>query len=104
MLPYTQVNATTRETQELNNNVSRVFSSLYGNPLLNQLTIVKNVVFVNGVDNPIQHKLNKNVTGYVIIKANAAVHVFTSPTTNPIPTASIILRSNADATVDLLFF
>lgn len=104
MLPYTQVTATTRETQELNNSVSRVFGSLYGNPLLKQLTIVKNVSFVANTDTPVEHKLNKLVTGYIAIQLSDVAVIFTSSTTNPIPTASIILKSNTDVVADILFF
>lgn len=104
MQTYISVIADDRQTQEMNNNVARVFSSLYANPLLNSPVIIKGLVFSNGVNLIINHKLNRAVTGYIVINSNAAVNVYQSATANAQPKAQIILQSNANATVDMLFF
>lgn len=104
MQQYINVIATDRELQELNNNISRVFLSLYPNPLLRDPVIVKAQVFTSGVDLIVNHKLGRAVTGYIVINSNAAVNVYQSATSNSSPTAYIIMKSNANATVDILFF
>lgn len=104
MLRYTSTIANDAVTRELDSNISRVFQSLYPNPLLNNPVIVKGLLFSTGVDLSIDHKLNRPVTGYIVINANADVNIFQSSTVNIAPTALIILKSNADATVDILFF
>ncbi len=104
MQQYVQVIANDRQTQEMNNNVSRVFQSLYSNPLLNNPVIVKGLLFSSGNDLFVNHKLGRPVTGYIVINSNAAVNIYQSATVNSQPTAQIILKSNATATVDLLFF
>lgn len=104
MQQYVEVNANDRQTQEMNNNVSRVFQSLYANPLLNNPVIVKGLSFSSGVDLLVNHKLGRAVTGYIIINSNTAVNIYQSSTINNAPTTGIILKSNATATVDLLFF
>lgn len=104
MIPYQQTVAKDAEVREMDSNVSRVFQSLQPNPLLNNPVIVKGLVFVNGVDLQVSTRLNRNVTGFVVINSNAAVNIFQSSTVNIAPTAVIILKSNADATVDILFF
>ena len=104
MQQYVQVTADDRQTQEMNNNVSRVFQSLYANPLLNNPVIVKGLLFSSGTDLLVNHKLGRAVTGYIVINSNAAVNIYQSATLNRAPTTGIILKSNANATVDLLFF
>jgi hypothetical protein len=104
MQQYVNVIADDRQTQEINNNVSRVFSSLYSNPLLNNPVIVKGLLFSSGTDLLVNHKLNRAVTGYIVINSNAAVNVYQSSTVNLQPKAQIILKTNATATVDILFF
>lgn len=104
MLEFVAANTHNRDVQELNNAVSRVFQSIQSNPLLNNPTIIKDLVFVSGTDLIVNHQLNRVVTGYVVIKASAAISIYTSSTTLINPTSQIILKSNANATVSILFF
>lgn len=104
MQQYIEVVATNREVQEMNNNLSRVFKSLYPNPLLSELNIIKGIIMASGVDITVNHRLGKPVAGFIVTNSNAAVNVFQSSTQNVAPSAGIILQSNANATVDILFF
>lgn len=104
MVPYQQTIAKDAEIREMDSNVSRVFQSLEPNPLLNNPVIVKGLVFVSGVDLTVNTQLNRKMTGFIVINSNVAVNIFQSSTVNIAPTAVIILKSNADATVDILFF
>lgn len=93
-----------RPTQELNNNVSRVFRSIQDNPLLSTLNISSDIIFSSGVDTLINHRLAKKVTGFIIINSNASANIYQSLTINPSPTAQILLKSDADVTASILFF
>ena len=104
MQPYVDVIAKDRQVQEMNNNVSRTFNSIYGNPLLGTLNIVNNITFVSGVAQTVNHKLGKRVTGFIVTNSNAPVNVYQPTGPNPSATTSIILESNANATVSILFF
>ena len=104
MLQYIETIPKDPDTRELNSNVSRVFKSLYPNPLLNNPVIVKGLSFSSGVDLSINHKLNRPVTGFIVINSNSAVNIFQSSTSNNAPNALIILKSNANSIVDILFF
>lgn len=104
MIQYTHTIAKDADTREMDSNISRVFDSLYANPLLNSPVLVKGLLFSNGVDLSINHKLNRPVTGFIVTNSNAPVNIYQSATVNIAPTALIILKSNADVTVDILFF
>lgn len=104
MEPYIRVAADDRQTQELDNNVNRVFQSLYSNKLLNNPVIVTGLTFVAGTNLVVNHKLNRPVTGFIPINLNAASIIYQSTTTNATPKTSIILKASANVTADILFF
>ena len=84
--------------------VGRVFDSIYSNPLLRNPTIVTGLVFGVATDLVVSHKLNRPVTGYIMIGSSGAAYLYTSPTSNPNPKQQIILRTNAATTASILFF
>ena len=104
MQSFVSTNTQNKDVQRLEDSIENVFNSIQLNPLLKDPKIIQNVTFVNGVDLIVNHTLNRIVKGYIVIKSNAAVSVFTSSTVNANPLSFLIMKSNANATVDLLFF
>ena len=104
MIPYNRVNPENPDVQRMENSLIATFNSIEKNPILGTVVIVKTVVLTSGTDTYVNHKLNRNVTGWIIINKNGFGDVKVSSTSNPIPTSSIILQSNATITVDILFF
>lgn len=104
MQQYVTTNSKNRDVQEIENSVVRVFNSLYNNPLLNGPVIVKAQTFTAGIDLTVNHKLGKAPNGYIVVGSDAPANVYTSSTKNVAPTAFVILKSDANATVDILFF
>lgn len=104
MVPYYSVTTDDAVTQAIDSGVARVFNSLLPNPLLNNPTIIKNIVFISNADTLVNHRLDRPVVGFIVINLNAAAIIYRSTTVNRIPTATIILKSNANVTADILFF
>ena len=104
MIPYVPSHTKDKDVQNLNDSVQRVFNSIISHPLLQNPVLVKDLKFTNGVDLLVNHKLNRKVIGYFVTRSNTPVLIYDSPSTNTISTVRICLRSNADATVDILFF
>ena len=77
------------------------------NPLLsNQLTqglLLHNVALINGTT-VVNHKLGRPLVGWLIVGINAAATIYDSQATNPTPQLTLILNSNAKATVNLWVF
>ena len=84
--------------------ISRVFDSIFNNPLLRSPTIITSQVFTSGTDLVVSHKLNRPVTGYVLVNSTASANLYTSPTINPNPKQQIILRASANTTANILFY
>lgn len=104
MQQYVTVNSKDRDVQNMEDSVLRVFTSLYSNPLLNGPTIIKSQRILTGVDNTVFHKLLRPVLGFLVINIDAPAIVYQSSSKNIAPTTQILLKSNADVTVDILFF
>ena len=104
MIQYVSALTSNKDVQNLNDAVQRVFNSLYPNPLLANPQIVKNLTFVAGTDLWIDHKMGRDVQGYIVVRSNAAAKVYTSPTTNTLASVRICLRSDVNANIDILFF
>lgn len=104
MLPYINVITSTKETREINDNTSRTFNSIYSNPLLGKLNIIKGIAFTSGVAQTVSHKLGKAVAGFIVTNSNAPVNIYQPSSINPSPQSGIILESSGDAVVDILFF
>lgn len=103
MQEYIRVNATVRETQELDNNVFRSLQSIYKNPLLNSPVLVKNVVLGTS-DTLVNHGLNRPFVGYIIVGLNANSVIYTSSTVNKSPLVQAILKASNAVTANILFF
>lgn len=104
MLPYIHTIANNIDIKNLDTAVSRVFDSIFPNPLLNSPSLVTDLVFLSGVDNYVSHKLGRPVRGYILVSSNAPSVIYTSSTVNDSPNLLIILKSNADMTGSILFF
>lgn len=52
----------------------------------------------------LEHKLGREVQGYIVVKNNAAAHVYDEQDLNPTPTKTLALKSNTTAIVSLWVF
>lgn len=104
MIPYVSALTSNKDVQNLNDAVQRVFNSLYPNPLLANPQLVKNITFIAGSDLWVDHKMGREIQGYIVVRSNAAAKIYTSPTSNTLATVRVCLRSDVNASVDILFF
>ena len=96
--------AVSRFQQNVAATFTSIQNSLFINALLQNGTLAQGIAFTSGADNYISHGLDYVPRGYIVTSSNAAVNIYTSATTNPDPQALIILVSNANATVNIVFF
>lgn len=104
MEQYIHTQSDQLELKTLDIAVGRVFDSLTPNPLLRNPTLVTGLVFGSATDLVVSHKLNRPVTGYIMVGSTSAAYLYTSPTANPNPKQQIILRTSAITTANILFF
>lgn len=73
-----------------------------GNPLVNGL-VLSNIPLVSGT-NVINHKLGRNLQGYIVILKSANVDIYDSQQTNQMPDLTLRLISSGTATISLYVF
>jgi hypothetical protein len=104
MQPYVRSGTNIPDVQRVENSLISTLQSIITNPLLNSPTLKKAVVLTTGVDNVVDHGLNRPVTGWIIVDKNASADIYQSTTINTMPTTSIILNTTSTVTVTILFF
>lgn len=108
MIPFKKIQIIDDIIQRFQDNVANVFSSLQSSFLLNAVlqngANAQGLTFFSGTDTYVSHGLNRVPKGYFVVSKNAAVDIYTSSTVNPSPNSIIILKSTANATVNIVFF
>lgn len=72
------------------------------NPLINGI-FLKNIALINGTT-IINHRLQRDIQGYLIVGINAAATIFDNQATNQSPDLTLSLTSNAACIVNLYVF
>ncbi len=65
--------------------------------------LLKNVALVSGA-NVVNHKLGRNLQGYLITRQRASASIYDTQDVNPTPALTLTLNSSAAVTVDLYCF
>lgn len=82
-------------------NVNSAFIPLQSAQIING-QVLKGILLTTGQDNPVSHKLGRELVGYIVIKKNANADVWDS--TSATPTLTVVLQTSANCTVDLYVF
>lgn len=64
--------------------------------------VLKGITLVSGVDNTVNHRLGRDLVGYIVIRKNANAAVWDS--TSATPALTLILQTSVNCTVDLYVF
>jgi hypothetical protein len=88
---------------QVQDNVDLSISQIQGSPFVNGSFVVV-TLSAAGSDNLINHGLDRNIQGWVVVNKNANADVWESSTVNNFPSKQIILKASATVTVKLYFF
>lgn len=88
---------------QVQDNVDLVFNQLQISPFQNGVFVVVGLS-AGGVDNVVNHGLEREVQGWIVVDKNAQADIWLSPTTNNLKTKQILLRASAIVTVKLYIF
>lgn len=106
MIPYIRSTSKQADVQNMDASLVSTFNSLQDNPLLGKVSIVKDVIFTTlGTDVQVNHGLNSEPTGWMVVRNTVNGLIYESTTTNTATSAYLIMRSSANnMTVTILFF
>jgi hypothetical protein len=90
-------------TQRLQDNVSDAIRAIENAIIVNGV-VVTGIAVVSGSDIQVNHGLNRNPVGFLMIDSNAQVTVWQSTTVNNFKNKMLLLRASATATINLYIF
>jgi len=108
MVPYQWFKSKSEELNSVQNSIRDVVNSLLPIELLNGYLPKKSTgeiitYTILTTDTIINHGLNRDYVGYLVIDRNASAIVYTSPTAS-LKNRQLILRASATVTVKLFLF
>jgi hypothetical protein len=78
-------------------------SSYLNQNLFNQALLIENVNLVGG-DNKLNHKLGRELKGYIIVLKNNNAVIYDTQSTNTLKQLFLVLNTDKDTTVSLIVF
>ena len=99
---YRSTQVKSRELKLMQDAVAKVFRGITDIAIL-QGRLVEDYSLASG-DNTIEHKLDREVRGYLIVKATASINVYDKQASNSTPTRTLVLNSSAAATASIWIF
>ena len=102
MQSIAKVQTNNREVNQLQSNILSYLNTLGQNALLSG-TILTEQALVNG-SNTINHKLDRKLQGWFIIRQRGPASVYDNQDNNTSPNRTLILISDADVSVDIFVF
>lgn len=99
-IPKVQTN--NREINQIQSNIVGQLNAV-GNGLFSSGIILTSQVLKTGT-NTINHKLEKPLTGWFVVRQKSAASIYDNQDNNKTPARNLILISSADVTVDIFVF
>lgn len=97
-----QVQTSDRNQNQLQSNIITQLTVLIKNPLMSG-QILEDVQLLTG-SNTIDHKLNRDLIGWFLVRQRSAGNVFDTQDSNDTPNLNLLLTSSADILVDIYVF
>jgi hypothetical protein len=66
--------------------------------------LIRDINLVTGQINKINHKLNRNIIGYYVVRKNVAADIWDEQNQNNLPKSTLDLQTNADCKISLIIF
>jgi len=98
-----QFNVVDADLDRLYQNVARFARQFTDKPLIDGI-ILKDLSLLSASDNSINHKLGREIQGWVIINKTAQSDIWAVPTKQTRTSKTLVLNCSADVTVSLYVF
>lgn len=99
---YKVIETESEELSRVQTYVAQAIESLAASAILDGI-LIKNVQLASGT-NSVQHKLNRALRGYLIIRKRSNVDIWDSQDSNSNPSKTLNLEASATVNVDLYVF
>ena len=100
---FTKIYTSDEDLNSVQESVETTLDPFIKNDLLDG-TFLNGVSLESGKDNIINHKLNRQIKGWIITSIDSSATVYDKQSTNNLKDLTLILRTSADCTVNLYVF
>ena len=102
LIPFSKVLTSNSEIDRVQDKIAASVNGLSAIPILTGYLIED--IHLSAGTNIIQHKLDRELRGYIVVKNNVDQAYWDSQSTNSIPRATLVLNCAADATISIWCF
>lgn len=98
---FKQIKSSNYELMRVQDNVNSALIPIQNSQVIDG-QVLKDVILTTGNANIINHRLNRNIVGYLVIRKNADANVWDASSLTP--NLSILLYTDSNCKVDLYVF
>lgn len=98
-----KVESDTPDLTKIQENVSQAIAPAVKSPIIDG-TLLRNIKLETGKNNDVDHKLDRNLRGWMIIRQRAEANIWDLQDSNTLSKKTLRLRCSANVTVDLWVF
>lgn len=91
------------ELNKIQEYIDQSISPITKSPIINGV-LIKGIKLVAGQDNNINHKLDRNISGWIVVRKRETADVWDLQDVNDLKKKTLRLRTDVDNTVDLWIF
>jgi hypothetical protein len=99
MINIKRISTEDKILDQMQQNTETVFNQIVGREIIDG-RLLKNINLTVGIDNPISHKLDRDLMGYIIVKNNTNCTIWESTTNSK----TLTLRCSASTVISLGVF
>jgi len=92
-----------KDINQLQQYTEEAFEQIFGSDIIDGV-LLKNIELDSSKTNTVNHKLDRDILGWIIIRQRGAASIFDSQDTNVFTKKTLALETNADVTVDIWIF
>lgn len=97
---FRRINSESTDLNKVQDNIDNAFSYLVQDPFTSAV-LLKNIKLTAGNDNIINHKLGRNLIGWILVRKRGPGDIWDKQDENTIPNLTLILNTSQDVVVDL---
>jgi hypothetical protein len=100
---FSKIGFTDSELSRLESNIENAFAPIFTKEILNG-RLINDVALITGITNKVEHGLQRDVLGYIVVKRGANAVVWDGEAINTMRSSFLNLLCSANVTVSLWVF
>jgi len=100
---YRKIRSKVTDLVQVQENIEQTFKSVLSVPLLNG-RLLTDIQLITGQTNRVEHKLGRNMIGYIIVRKNAAATIYDTKSSKVADQGFLLLSTSTNTITDIWIF